>query len=119
MITLNYRDTRPIYTQIADGFRERIAAGVLAPGEKLPSVRELAATLAINPNTIQRAYRELEAGGWVVSEPGRGCFVREMPGGQKETLLKTFDDAAAALLALGVTAEELAQRLAKGGNGNA
>ena len=63
MVHLDYRDARPIYTQIIDGFREQIAAGILQPGEKLPSVRELAATLAINPNTIQRSYRQLEADG--------------------------------------------------------
>ena len=52
MVLLDYRDARPIYTQIADGFREQIAAGILHSGDKLPSVRELAASLAINPNTI-------------------------------------------------------------------
>ena len=57
MIHLNYRDTRPIYIQIIDGLKEQIAAGVLLHGQKLPSVRELASQLAINPNTIQRAYR--------------------------------------------------------------
>ena len=60
MVTFNHRDNRPIYSQIVDSYRERIAAGILQPGDKLPSVRELAADLAINPNTIQRAYRELE-----------------------------------------------------------
>ena len=57
MVHLDYRDSRPIYAQIVDGFREQITGGVLRPGEKLPSVRDLAAQLAINPNTIQRAYR--------------------------------------------------------------
>ena len=61
MVHLDYRDSRPIYAQIVDGFREQITGGVLRPGEKLPSVRDLAAQLAINPNTIQRAYRRLEA----------------------------------------------------------
>lgn len=59
MVHLDYRDSRPIYAQIVDGFREQITGGVLRPGEKLPSVRDLAAQLAINPNTIQRA-----TGGW-------------------------------------------------------
>ena len=63
MVHLDYRDSRPIYAQIVDGFREQITGGVLRPGEKLPSVRDLAAQLAINPNTIQRAYRRLEAEG--------------------------------------------------------
>ena len=70
MVHLNYRDVRPIYTQIADGFREQIVAGVLQSGEKLPSVRELAVQLSINPNTIQRSYRQLEAEGWIATVPG-------------------------------------------------
>ncbi len=119
MIHLNARDTRPIYIQIMDGFRQQIAAGILQPGEKLPSVRELAAQLAINPNTIQRAYRDLEAGGWVVSEAGRGSFVRGIPNQQREALLKTFEETAAALRALGVTVEELTARLQKGGTDHA
>ena len=63
MIHLDHRDSRPIYLQIADAFRRQIEAGVLSPGDKLPSVRELSASLTINPNTIQRAYRELENDG--------------------------------------------------------
>ncbi len=117
MVTFNHRDNRPIYSQIVDSFRERIAAGVLQPGEKLPSVRELAAELAINPNTIQRAYRELESAGWVQSQPGKGCFVTGIPGASPKTeLLNAFDDAAAALLQLGMTREELIRRLTEGGN---
>ena len=63
MLTLNYRDSRPIYGQIKDGLRKLIVTGALAPNEKLPSVRAMAMELAINPNTIQRAYAELEAEG--------------------------------------------------------
>ena len=63
MITLNYRDARPIYEQVRDGLRRLIVSGAIADGEKLPSVRALASQLAINPNTIQRAYRELESEG--------------------------------------------------------
>lgn len=55
MITLNYRDARPIYEQVRDGLRRLIISGAIADGEKLPSVRALASQLAINPNTIQRA----------------------------------------------------------------
>ena len=118
MVTLNARDGRPIYIQIMDGIREQIALGILHPGDKLPSVRELAGTLAINPNTIQRAYRELEAGGWVTSEAGRGCFVRERPdgGSEKEVLLRTLEDTATALRQLGVSQEEMIARITRGGN---
>lgn len=74
MVHLDYRDSRPIYAQIVDGFREQITGGVLRPGEKLPSVRDLAAQLAINPNTIQRAYRRLEAEGWIATVRERAAL---------------------------------------------
>ena len=72
MLTLNYRDSRPIYEQIKDGLRRMIVTGAMAQDEKLPSVRALATQLSINPNTIQRAYNELEAEGSVA---GKGSFV--------------------------------------------
>ena len=114
MIHLDYRDVRPIYTQIIDGFREQIATGVLRSGEKLPSVRELASTLAINPNTIQRSYRQLEMEGWIMTVPGKGCFVcenEESRQREKRRWLDVFDEAVAALKALGVEKEELVERL--------
>ena len=121
MIHLDYRDARPIYSQIFDNVCSQILSGVLTPGDKLPSVRELATQLAINPNTIQRAYRELEMGGWIATVPGKGCFVCEMPGEaarETEETFAEFDAAVAALLARGVTYEALIRRL-EGGNRNA
>ena len=117
MVHLDYRDARPIYTQIVDGYREQIAAGILSPGEKLPSVRELAAELAINPNTIQRSYRQLEAEGWIVTVPGKGCFVCKADHSQeeRERLLIAFDETCSALYRVGVTAVELVKRLETGG----
>ena len=109
MVHLDYRDSRPIYAQIVDGFREQITGGVLRPGEKLPSVRDLAAQLAINPNTIQRAYRRLEAEGC--------CFVcgdGEIREREKKRLLLSFDEAAAALLTMGASHGELVARIEKG-----
>ena len=122
MLHLDYRDARPIYAQILDGFREQIRSGVLQPGDKMPSVRELATQLTINPNTIQRAYRELEASGYIVSVPGKGSFVCDLPGAAgKETtaLLETFDQTVQALLSMGITKEELILHIIKGGNPNA
>ena len=122
MVHLDYRDVRPIYTQIADGFRAQITAGVLRPDERLPSVRELAVELSINPNTIQRAYRLLEAEGWIATVPGKGCFVCGVPGEVKDTqqdLLLEFDKMVAALLAAGMTTEMLINRLQEGGTHHA
>ena len=67
MISLNYRDSRPIYEQIKDGLKKLMVSGALAADEKLPSVRALATQLSINPNTIQRAYNELESEGYIYS----------------------------------------------------
>ena len=116
MVHLDYRDARPIYTQIIDGFREQIATGVLQTGEKLPSVRELAANLAINPNTIQRSYRQLEMEGWIVSMQGKGCFVSgesSMRLREAERLLTEFDRIVSSLERCGVNREELISRLTK------
>ena len=71
---LDYRDPLPIYEQLKQECKRLILSGVIAPGDKLPSVRELAGSLSINPNTIQRAYRELEADGYLISVPGKGSF---------------------------------------------
>ena len=122
MVHLDYRDVRPIYTQIIDSFKEQITAGILRTGDKLPSVRELASDLAINPNTIQRSYRALETDGWIVTVPGKGCFVSANGNCQeqeRQKLLAIFDEACTALLALGMTRELLAERVRKGGNQNA
>lgn len=122
MVHLDYRDARPIYSQIIDGFREQIVSGVLRQGDKMPSVRELATELTINPNTIQRAYRELEMQGWIASVPGKGSFVCGIPSGpgpEALALLENFDKTTEALLKLGTTRQELIDRILKGGNENA
>ena len=113
MVHLDYRDAKPIYTQIIDNFRSQIAAGILQPGDKLPSVRELAAKMSINPNTIQRAYREMEQQGLIQTLPGKGCFVC----GSAEPDWQKLDSAVAALLSQGVTLDEILKRI--GGNNHA
>ena len=94
-----------------DSLQNQIKGGVLLPGEKLPSVRELAAELAINPNTIQRAYRELEQQGVIETIPGKGCFVCQNKEEDRSHLWAQFDAAAQALKSLGITDEELIARL--------
>lgn len=119
MISINLRDSRPIYEQVKDAFRRLIISGALSPEEKLPSVRELAAQLVINPNTIQRAYRELEAEGYINSIPVKGSFARPRGAVDSERareLLRRFDDTVNELLFLGVKPEELAERIAGKGD---
>ena len=120
MITLNYRDARPIYEQVRDGLRKLILTGGIADGEKLPSVRALASQLAINPNTIQRAYNELEAEGYCISVPGKGSFAvcTEHTADSEElrTLQKTLVDTALRLQELGLHAAEIELLLKEGLN---
>lgn len=114
MLNLDYRDARPIYEQVKDGLRRLMVTGVIREGEKLPSVRAMAGTLAINPNTIQRAYEALEAEGYVYSVPGKGSFAAPNTGvdeGRKSELLQTFDQTAGELLFLGVDAQALWTRI--------
>lgn len=75
MIIIDYKDRRPIYEQIIERFQDLIVKGILKPDSQLPSVRNLAMELSINPNTIQRAYMELERQGFIYSIKGRGSFV--------------------------------------------
>ncbi len=118
MISLNYRDARPIYEQVRDGLRHLMVTGAIARGEQLPSVRALAASLAINPNTIQRAYTALEQEGYLNTLPGKGAFAAggaEGEGERRALLLRRFDAAAQELLFLGMTPQELAQRISAAG----
>ena len=91
MISINYRDSRPVYEQIVDGFKKLIVTGLIKKDEKMPSVRELAAQYAINPNTIQRAYRDLENEGYIYSVPGRGSFVVDVNEVSSKHLAEIYD----------------------------
>lgn len=116
MIHLNYRDGRPIYEQVRDGLRQLMVTGAIQPGDKLPSVRSMASELAINPNTIQRAYEALEQEGYVYSVPGKGSFAaqrEEIKEKRREELLARLDGLADELIYLGMTPEEIAARCAK------
>lgn len=77
MIKIDYRDARPIYEQIVDGVETLALRGALPAGSQLPSVRQLAMELSINPNTIQRAYAELERRGVIYAAKGRGNFISD------------------------------------------
>ena len=114
LLQLDYRDARPIYEQVKDGLRKLVVTGAIQERERLPSVRQLAASLAINPNTIQKAYEALEGEGYVYTVPGRGTFATaqtDVSRERRETLLLQFDAVSAELKFLGVPASELAKRL--------
>lgn len=114
MIQLNFRESKPIYEQVCEGIRKLVIAGGIQPDDKLPSVRELASKYAINPNTIARAYRELEEEGYVYTKNGKGTFVSGSRNRQKERIeeiLHTFDEAAGELLYLNVSKKELKERI--------
>ncbi len=97
MIILDYRDRRPIYEQIVERFQELMMSGGLEQDAQLPSVRNLAMDLSINPNTIQRAYAELERQGYIYSVKGKGSFVADnsvLKDGRKQALLKKQEETA-------------------------
>ena len=115
MFTLNYRDSQPIYGQIKDGLRRMIVTGALGPDEKLPSVRSMAVDLAINPNTIQRAYEALEQEGYAYSVPGKGSFAalpQDVTDKRREELLAKLDAIVQELVYLGLTPAEIGVRCA-------
>ena len=122
MISLNYRDARPIYEQIKDGLRKLIVSGAIGTDEKLPSVRSLATQLSINPNTIQRAYNELEGEGYIYSVPGKGSFATGDHGAgeaRRRELWEKTRELLAELRYLGVSQEELTALLAEEPSGGA
>lgn len=124
MIQLNYRDSKPIYEQIKDGLRRLVVTGAVKMDEKLPSVRELATSLSINPNTIQKAYRELEQEGYIYTIAGKGSYAAEkadVASGRNLELMKEFDEIVKELLYLCEDKDILIRRieeLAKGGPGD-
>jgi GntR family transcriptional regulator len=106
----------PVYRQIVDQVRGGIASGALHAGEQLPTVRQLAVDLAINPNTVVRAYRELEWGGLLESNQGTGTFIRtqEIEGGKQERarqLAQIVSDSVARAGAAGFTVQDLIEGL--------
>jgi GntR family transcriptional regulator len=114
LIQINYHDSRPIYEKVKDSLRQLILSGALPEGDRLPSVRELAVSLTINPNTIQRAYRELEQEGYIVSVPGKGSFVAHGGGARAARmaeLREKLSALAAEFEAVGVSRAEMADML--------
>ena len=112
MIVIDYKDNRPLYEQIAERFQVLIERGVLKPQEQMPSVRSLAMDLSINPNTIQKAYAELERRGYIYTVKGRGNFVsydEELKEKRRNQQLEEFKTKAVQAMEAGVTKAELLQ----------
>ena len=102
----------PIYLQIADGIRAAVAAGLYRPGEALPSLRALAIEVRVNPNTVQRAYDQLEREGLVYSQRGRGLFVAEQGTTSaqiraQDGVHRAFDEGIRAARAAGMSAQQV------------
>ena len=112
MIILDYNDKRPIYEQIVEKMTNLILRGVYEADEKLPSVRSMAVDLSINPNTIQRAYGELERQGYIYSIKGKGNFVRGMEDlvlRKKEKALEGLESMLTECRGIGIPEEEVRQ----------
>jgi len=110
MIILDYKDRRPIYEQVIEKLEELMLLGVLKENDPMPSVRNLAMDLSINPNTIQRAYAELERRGCIYVVKGKGSFVAEsstMKENKKKEILVLVSDVIDEAIRLGITSQEI------------
>lgn len=116
MILIDHKDRRPIYEQVIERFQQMILCGALQPNTPMPSVRNLAMELSLNPNTIQRAYQELERTGYIYTIKGKGSFVSETGAAadnkRQEILNEMQLNVDKALLA-GIVADELREMLEK------
>ena len=111
---MDYRSGQPLYIQIVESFKRLILSGVIKENERLPSVRDLASQLAINPNTIQRAYRELETEGYVGTSPGKGIFAvgaDALKDREIEVIYKAIGIEVQKLLDYGLEANSILQQL--------
>ncbi|MBI4788037.1 MAG: GntR family transcriptional regulator [Chloroflexi bacterium] len=112
-IRIDPDDTVPIYLQIVHAIKHQVATGRLKPSEQLPTVRELAADLRLNPNTVARAYDQLDGDGVISTQQGRGTYVRERPDAKhlmrvrQEQLKAMMDNVVGKALSLGYSAEEV------------
>ncbi len=117
-ITVDFRDRKQLGEQLRDNIKNLILSGELKPDDKLPSVRSLARELGLNPNTIQKAYTELEREGVIVTLPGRGSIVIAEKGslrsGQIEGLVEKMAALAAEMSSSGITEEEFLESAKNG-----
>jgi len=111
LLRIDSRSAVPVYEQLRRGIIMRIVSGRLEPGEKLPSIRELAASLKINPNTVARAYRQLEEEGVVRARRGLGVYVSELPEGlegkRRDSLQRLASDYVSRAAGIGADSETI------------
>ena len=91
MFKIDLKNRKPIYVQVVDNFKRMIISGVLREGEKVPSVRDMAKTLGVNPNTVQKAYRELESRGYFYTVLGQGNFISAPPESARQEVIALYD----------------------------
>ena len=115
MISIDYKHRRSIYEQLVDRIKTLAASGMLPPGSQLPSVRQLSSELSINPNTVQRAYSELERDGIVYSVKGRGNFITQdaslLQQSRQQALLEEFRQASFSAMQAGISKPRLHEAL--------
>lgn len=123
MLLVNPRSKQPIYEQLVEQLRRQLCLGVVKAGQAMPSVRQLATELGINPNTIQKAYRRMEAEGMIVTVPGKGSFISDnladMLGRQREEQLQRVRQQLIACRDMGLdreTIDDLADEVYKEGD---
>ena len=116
MIILDIRDRRPIYEQLIEKFQEVMMIGALEKDEKMPSVRQLASELSINPNTVQRAYGQLEREGYIYSVPGKGSFVADisqLKDVRREEIRRALEQTARRAFVSGISKDEFLEDAGK------
>jgi len=114
VILIDYKDRRPIYEQVIEKFQQMILCGALQPNEPMPSVRSLAMELSINPNTIQRAYQELERSGYIYTMKGKGSFVSDTTDAattKRQEIREEIQGFVDKALAAGITGDELVEMM--------
>ena len=121
-IILSNTSGKPIYEQIAAQIKDQIITGALRAGEALPSMRLLAKELHISVITTKRAYEDLTRDGFLESIPGKGCFICDNEKQVEQEVHRwytAFDEATASLIALGVSREQMVERIRRGGHKDA
>ncbi len=116
MNLIDYQDSRPIYEQIVENFKMQIFKGILREGDQMPSVRSLAVELSTNPNTVQKAYTELERQGFIYTVKGRGNFVKGdslLVENKKEELVKQIIELFTEAHEIGLSLDELVEEIKK------